>query len=662
MLKNHHPGRSPVRIGIPNLVHHSAEKHGGIILGQVAGTSIYGFEQPTPAVQAALSGFSDLERPDRNVRGNECFLLIAASTSNKSWLDRALISNGRGYRAGNPARELLIDHALFKRLGDNHRKLFKPKDGGTGHIYAYNPLARRRILSNPEIDEVIEEVRRWHDVVQKSGKNNGRALPASAEELMDTFRAIGRFYVCVDSLIQQSPHIDQKAPRGYCKLLLDACHQISEMVQSIGNHLEQASQLVWKAPLVSAHLPKGLANARMWHSDGLADLETLKLRLGWYPAYGDLIQRIRALIEADESKRLTRFLILARSYRADLIRWLKVARASDDYSQLLQVLCRYIDLIVAEDLFAASSSPGSPRLLDILKEDRLSEPLFAAVSNLLDDDVEPTDYAIGSSLCENYGVGAEPRQALPSEYMGMIRRALLLGHRNAERQVAAAQAALVNELWMLLAYNRTPLRALELVAGKIHQLRDPDLHKIFYDSIEPRLLKELERTEPVAARQTRSIEAVERLIARFFGLEIFLERRYFQNFQHLVTTFIAKAQLLGINTDKPSDALARLRAEYEQKPRGTTEPEGLGDLPGPLLAELAERGLYPKYFASAPSATELPEARRPKSPGHGSQPSTGLNRSFTSGELWSIYHNPASSTDAKRLAETGLRNRGELKG
>ena len=511
-------------------------------------------------------------------------------------------SKVRAQLCGTRAGSFSIDAGLYQALGPRVRGNFQAREKsfpGQG-IYYFSAHEARRPPSRQGLSRLAEEVEvRCQSVLKILLENPLTDLEGFLA--VEANRSLQEIYERIFFLLRACCDVRSFWSKDYTQQVGDTAERLLALEEDLRTRLaawfsEHELETWWVAELDRiqtvlnfhhAEVRAGLHHVMETTDRQVQSIsgEILSAATGIYGRVEELIRLSRETTDCAEIRRLETFIRTVHHERNELTRLLAGELTAVQRGKIQRALWPYADLIVAEDLRVGSlGSAAHVGLIDSLAGPSPHGRLFEELSRALARD-QPPDAGPFERLAGAAGISLDPE---------VVRRSLVMGHANPGVRFLAAQDLEIRGLWKLVAYQRSPLRALSVCAGILNGSSSPDERKIFFDAIRARLHHAIEVLKPGA-----EIPEIEALVKALILFDTFSQPRYFRFLELLVRHLEGRLALfhtrLSAHLDRSFRALSG--APPKGEPQGPDLPRGIHELPPGMRLCLARQGYYVAAFA-----------------------------------------------------------------
>lgn len=315
----------------------------------------------------------------------------------------------------------------------------------------------------------------------------------------------------------------------------------------------------------------------------------------------ELATTLAALLRADELDIETVLTDLLLHHKRGLIAYLDTTPANAERDQLCDTLWRAADLVLLDDLYSIRDQrrAGAERLFDTLTGPQVGDPRFRLVRALLARKHEPTEETVATGMANAGSDHEKDRQ--------VVWRCMVLGHPDATIRSSAAFQLTLYATWQTIAHPRIPLASLYAVGERVNKRESEDAKRIFFDCVRGRL-----KTSAETFRSQAELEALTRIVLLLLDFRFLVETGYFERFDDILETFLARAKRTGLKVEYFENLRQRLEtARHADDGKGaTTPPSGLKRLPPTLQRRLAGEARYLFWFVVHPDPRIAGETMR----------------------------------------------------
>ncbi len=550
-----------------------------------------GRRHQTEAIRAAISAYHDPENIKPAPPGKDSLIFgSGAWSTGKTVLERYRAKCR--YTRSNLKKVLLIDEPLFWGLENLERARFRrERRSASSSLFWYDPSIPHLPLANQEIQDILANVDRLRTAVMRFSDEKPLALPntkegAVEESFLDQIRNIGRIYAEISYFDQCCSSITEgwsPFPLNHlffaCKALIEEDRLLKQQVRQWADRARYFNEL--GAP--ASELLACLTTVGTWHGSARASLNIRKREieslLGSSTAVdpGKRLQnKANDLLTANDEDILCNFLELVRYDPKNLRRWL-YSRNTGDVNRVGEIFWRFFDLYIIEQ----KDEPWSESLIPTLMSGQELGLQFAAALQLLEkEDLDPL-----YSNIENFLQTCVTTRSIDAESVTTILRSLLVGHKDPVVRQKAAESSFLEDLWLLAAYDLTPLESLRHVVSQFSVRGSDDFRKILFASVEMRIASEVEYLA-----DKKDAKELHALFAFFLGWEIFLESRYFDALQSPLVKLFEKLPQFDLDVRTLEREWQKMKISQNTSGRAAKVPEGLEQLPGFMKRHLRDKG------------------------------------------------------------------------
>ena len=316
----------------------------------------------------------------------------------------------------------------------------------------------------------------------------------------------------------------------------------------------------------------------------------------------EVLKKIDALLRADPLDIETAMTDLLLNQKDPLLAFLATRREEERHRKLLEKLWAAADLVVLDDLY---SIRGHKRARDrqisiIMADPPITDSRFAVVRDLLAQERALVEADVKAAFDR---LGPE----LESRDQQTIWRCMVLGHPVQEVRSLAAFKLSQFSMWQAISHPSIPLASVCAIGERVSKAESDDNKKIFFDCIRSRI------ADAVESFKTREeFSNLTKLILLLLDFPFLVETGYFERFDEIMETFLARAQKAGLKVDyfenlrKPLE-IARQDPENQ---KAATLPAGIKKLPLTLQRRLAAEPQYVFWFVTHPDARVASETLR----------------------------------------------------
>jgi class 3 adenylate cyclase len=496
---------------------------------------------------------------------------------------------------GTSPDELVITAALLNSCEERVKSSFKYKGLFEGEpVYAFS-LVRERRPTREALDATTQELEvRIEHLLKLADRSDAGVLTAYSQERFEALSSgVDQVYSILEDLSRSSADIDEHWAQEFFDFLSRVIARGLELESLLWENIE--IQFV-RGSNAEEHVDlRAILNVAGSRRAAVVPLlkqrkhELLRHTGADQVASSErFLQKIKALLEADDTNQETAFVELLVSHRAELLSYLDEPTQKNIKARmkLAERLWELADLVLIEDQAERRSSEA--RLSAVLESDPWVGERYKMVRHCLGSRAVPV---------EEFEIYIRTRLAEWSpESIELFWRCLLVGHTEQSIRGLAGRVAAMSSLWRTVAYVKISVPALFAVATRIVESEDSENMKIFFDCTRSRLATAID-----LAASARQLAIVRSLLMIFLTYDFFVQTDYFERIDDLIRRFYDKLEDFGERDDLLSGARAKIEKERERLGKTLASlPKGLTGLPLPIQRWLAQEHRYLKFFLIHP--------------------------------------------------------------